>query len=251
MPEETLKPATPAKRLLLVDDDALLLSTLAESFADSGYEVDAAPDGETALKKLSEQSDEKADIVILDWKMPGCTGIDVLRRARESGIKTPMILLTGLSEPIYEESALECGAVDFIEKSRGFSILLKRVELVLDRSQRSDNNGNASNEILKIGALESNPQLHRALWNGKEVRLTLTEFSIVHLIASRAGADVHFKEIHNLVHGEGFAVGYGPEGYRGNVRTFIKRIRKKFHDVDESFEAIENYAGFGYRWRQA
>jgi two-component system response regulator ChvI len=239
---------TSAKRLLLVDDDSLLLSTLAESFADSGYQVDTAPDGETALKKLSEQSAEQPDLVLLDWKMPGCTGIDVLRRARESGIKTPIILLTGLSEPIYEQSALECGAIDFVEKSRGFSILLKRVELVLRHSPAGEKNANTSDEILKIGALESNPKLHRALWNGKEVRLTLTEFSIVHLMASRAGADIQFKEIHDFVHGEGFAVGYGPDGYKGNVRTFIKRIRKKFHEVDESFAAIENYAGFGYRW---
>ena len=57
-----------------------------------------------------------------------------------------------------------------------------------------------------------------------------------------------YREIYDLVHGKDFVAGYGAEGYRANVRTFIKRIRKKFRDVDAEFDHIHNYAGFGYRW---
>jgi two-component system response regulator ChvI len=68
------------------------------------------------------------------------------------------------------------------------------------------------------------------------------------VLAERAGQDVGYREIYDLVHGKNFIAGHGSEGYRANVRTFIKRIRKKLRDVDPGFDHIENYAGFGYRW---
>jgi two-component system response regulator ChvI len=80
------------------------------------------------------------------------------------------------------------------------------------------------------------------------INLTLTEFKIVMLLAEKAGRDVGYREIYDLVHGKDFISGHGARGYRANVRTFIKRIRKKFRDGDPSFDRIENYAGFGYRW---
>ena len=89
---------------------------------------------------------------------------------------------------------------------------------------------------------------NRALWAGRVVDLTLTEFRIVTLLAERAGREVGYREIYDLVHGKDFVAGYGTEGFRANVRTFIKRIRKKFRDIDSDFDQIHNYAGFGYRW---
>ena len=68
------------------------------------------------------------------------------------------------------------------------------------------------------------------------------------LRAGKAGDDVGYREIYDLVHGKDFVAGAGEEGYRANVRTLIKRIRKSFRDVDPRFAQIENYAGFGYRW---
>ncbi len=90
--------------------------------------------------------------------------------------------------------------------------------------------------------------INRASWAGTPIDLTLTEFKIIALLALRTGEDVSYREIYDLVHGKNFVAGYGDEGYRANVRTFIKRIRKKLRDVDSEFEHIHNYAGFGYRW---
>jgi hypothetical protein len=87
-----------------------------------------------------------------------------------------------------------------------------------------------------------------ALWVGRAADLTLTEFRIVRLLAQKAGQDVGYREIYDLVHGKDLIAGNGSEGYRANVRTFIKRIRKKFRDVDPGFDHIQNYASFGYRW---
>src|SRR5205085_9771547 len=99
--------------------------------------------------------------------------------------------------------------------------------------------------------LELRFDINRASWAGTPIDLTLTEFKIVALLALRTGEDVSYREIYDLVHGKNFAAGYGDEGYRPNVRTFIKRIRKKFHAVDPDWEPIQNYAGFGYRWSWA
>ena len=60
---------------------------------------------------------------------------------------------------------------------------------------------------------------------------------------------VSYRVLYDLVHGKDFLAGQGPEGYRSNMRTFIKRIRKKFCDIDANWDLIENYSGFGYRWR--
>jgi DNA-binding response OmpR family regulator len=89
----------------------------------------------------------------------------------------------------------------------------------------------------------------RAYWKGRPVGLTITEFNIVCLFARRIGENLTYREIYDVVHGEGFCAGEGTRGYQTNVRSLIKRIRQKFHASDESFTAIENHRGFGYRWQ--
>jgi two-component system response regulator ChvI len=177
-------------------------------------------------------------------------GLEVLRALRRSGKSVPVIFLTVLSEDIYEEAALEGGAVDFIDKSRRLSILLRRLRLITEgtRPVPDAEAGRPAGDMLQVGPLELRFDISRASWAGKPVDLTLTEFKIVALLAMRPGEDVSYREIYDLVHGKDFVAGYGAEGYRANVRTFIKRIRKKFRDVDAEFEHIDNYAGFGYRW---
>ena len=78
--------------------------------------------------------------------------------------------------------------------------------------------------------------------------LTLTEFRMISHLAMRAGEDVAYRQLYDLVHGKDFIAGFGSDGYRTNVRTFIKRIRRKFRELDTTFDCIENYASFGYRW---
>ena len=92
--------------LLLVDDDDLFRESLGVGLVDEGYEVTSFDNGRDALAYLSRGS---ANVVLLDWRMPGLSGIDVLRQMRGSGITTPVIFLTALSDDIYEEAALEVG----------------------------------------------------------------------------------------------------------------------------------------------
>ena len=239
------EPSNGPIHVLIVDDDALLRESLEQNLIDSGFVVSGFSKGQDALDHFSGEA--SGDLMLLDWKMPEMNGIEVLKHLRARKIDVPVVFLTVLSDQIYEEAALLGGAVDFVEKSRSFAILRRRMELILDR-HLPDRSGQTTNGELEIGELQLDPSSSRALWRGARVDLTLTEFKIAHHLASRAGTDIRYREIYDLVHGEGFVAGAGDDGYRSNVRTFIKRIRQKFRDVDGSFEAIATYTGFGYRW---
>lgn len=232
--------------VVLTDDDALFRESLGLNLADEGYDVVSFPNGRETLSYL--EGGGEADVLLLDWRMPELSGIDVLRRLRRSGIEVPVIFLTVLSDDIYEQAALEGGAVDFIDKSRRLPILLKRVELIVEGLRSGVKSDQSPPEVFQHGELELRFQTHRAFWQETMVDLSLTEFRIVALMVGRAGEDVGYREIYDLVHGKDFVAGNGEDGYRTNVRSLVKRIRKAFRDVDPDFAQIENYAGFGYRW---
>lgn len=243
----------PLARIALVDDDDLFRESLGMNLSDEGFEVVPFDRGHTALDYFA--GGGTADLILLDWRMPRMDGIETLRQLRARDIDIPVIFLTVLSDQIYEETALTGGAVDFVEKSRSLPILLKRMQLIIQgRKPTADdmpaNAAGAENlgQIFRRGALELRLDVARALWEDTRIDLTLTEFNIVKLMATRAGEDVSYRDLYDLVHGKDFVAGYGPAGYRANVRAFIKRIRHKFRAVDSAFDEIENYPGFGYRW---
>src|SRR5882672_8687986 len=123
-------PEQESGRILIVDDDGLFRESLARNLSDAGFATTSFGDGISALQHLSEAG--PPDMILLDWKMPGMTGIQVLRHLRDRRVEAPVVFLTVLSDEIYEEAGLLGGAVDFIEKSRSFSILLHRLELILN-----------------------------------------------------------------------------------------------------------------------
>src|SRR5499427_10216369 len=116
--------------LLLVDDDDLFRESLGLNLIDEGYDVTSFAGGREALAYLDQGG--SADVMLLDWRMPDLTGLEVLRQMRAAGVTIPVIFLTVLSDDIYEEAALAGGAVDFIDKSRRLPILIKRLQLIAD-----------------------------------------------------------------------------------------------------------------------
>lgn len=239
-----------AKKIALVDDDDLFRESLGLNLVEEGYEIVDFDNGDDALDYLLGRNGKatgEADAVLLDWRMPVLDGLGVLRELREANHNVPVIFLTVLSDEIYEEAALKFGAVDFIDKSRRLPIILQRLKLITNGPKAVP--ADTVPEPETRGHLELKHDIKRAYWRSVQVDLTLTEFSIVSFLASRPGEDVTYRQIYDLVRGKDFIAGYGAEGFRANVRAFIKRIRKKFRDVDSSFDQIENYPGFGYRWR--
>src|SRR5258708_32613663 len=121
-------------RIFIVEDDSMFRESLSRTLSDAGFATTSFGDGVSALRHLTEEG--PPDMILLDWKMPGMTGIQVLRQLRDRRVEAPVVFLTVLSDQIYEEAGLLGGAVDFIEKSRSFSILLHRLELILNGQKR-------------------------------------------------------------------------------------------------------------------
>ena len=241
----------PNGEILVVDDDGMFRESLIQNLSDAGYVAIGFADGPSALNHLAHA--HVPDMILLDWKMPGMTGIEVLRHLRNQRIEAPVVFLTVLSDQIYEEAGLLGGAVDFIEKSRSFQILSRRVELILNGHKGRNGQKVAPGTlkpptVIRHGNMVLRCDVNRAFWKDEKIDLTLTEFRIVEYLVKRAGQDIRYRELYDIVHGVGFAAGEGEIGFRANVRAFIKRIRQKFRDVDPTFEHIENYPGFGYRW---
>src|SRR5881394_2825461 len=122
----TSSPSTkqiPARvRVLLIDDDDEFRESLSLNLMDEGFAVTTFANGPAVLEHVA--AGETADVILLDWRMPGMNGFEVLRELRQRGAMTPVIFLTVLSDDIHEEAALAGGAVDFIDKSRRLSILV-------------------------------------------------------------------------------------------------------------------------------
>ena len=242
-----LTSASPTARVLIIDDDDLFRETLTENLSAAGLITIGFAEPPGALHHLTDA--HTPDIILLDWRMPDMSGLEVLAELRRRNIATPVVFLTVLGDQIYEEAGLHGGAVDFIEKSRGFPIILRRIDVILGRQTTAESSPTLKGApIVTRGHLKLRRDLKRASWRNTEVGLTATEFRIVDHLATRAGQDVRYRELYDIVHGEGFAAGSGDMGYRVNVRSFIKRIRQKFLALDGEFAQIENYLGFGYRW---
>lgn len=235
-------------RVVLVDDDDLFREALRANLACEDFDVTSLGSGRAALDYLGVEP--PCDVVLLDWKMPDMAGIDVLREIRAANHHLPVVILTAFSNERNEAMALDFGAVDFLEKSRSPTILAKRLRIIVG-TERGLMRFQHEQELLHQGHLQLNLKARRASWRGTRVPLTITEFNIVCRLASRAGEEVSYREIYDVVHGNDFIAGDGDSGYRTNVRSLIKRIRQKFRELDGEFGEIENYAGFGYRWRTA
>jgi two-component system response regulator ChvI len=231
-------------RVLHVEDDPNCREAIADELSGHGFVVRSFADALSLADGLAVSSE--ADIILLDWDLPSVSGIELLVELRQVGVKLPVVFLTGYGFTAQENLAFESGAVDFIDKARGVEVLARR----LRRLVRAPKSAAVppSTQPLVCSKLLLDPNVSRAYWNDCDVGLTLGEYNIVHLLASKAGRWVTYRAIYDRVHYEGFIGGNGEDGFRVNVRGIIRHIRKKFLQCDETFAEIENFVGLGYRW---
>lgn len=232
-------------RVVFVDDDDDYREAMSGELADHGFEVVDLADGDAMFGYFADGGG--ADVVVLDWRLPGTSGLDLLGQSRRRGIHVPMIVLTGMLSTTYENAALDNGAVDFVNKSRGAAVLAKRIGLIVAAGKKLPEH--RREEVIVCGDLVLRPQISRALWREVDANLTVVEFNIVHLLVRHLNEYVTYRAIYDCVHHAGFIAGTGEDGYRTNVRSSIKRIRNKFRAIDAEFSQIENFLAFGYRWR--
>jgi two-component system response regulator ChvI len=232
-------------RIVLVDDDDQFRELAAGELQYLGFDVESFFSGQAMLEAKGPNTD--ADVIVLDWKLNTELGPDLLMQLRKVGIAEPVVFFTALPTTTYESAALDCGAVDFVDKARGTPILAKRLRRIVE--WKKNQLKAPGKQSLRHGDLALRCEVAAACWRGDNVGLTLTEFNVVHLLASRAGEYVDYRTIYDCVHHEGFVAGDGDFGFRTNVRSLIKRIRNKFRTFDADFSEIENFAALGYRWR--
>jgi two-component system response regulator ChvI len=231
--------------IALVDDDKNILASVSMLLEQEGYHVRTFSDGAAALTALTTSP---PDLAILDIKMPRMDGLELLRRLRQAQ-DLPVIFLTSKDEEIDELMGLNAGADDYIRKPFSQRLLLERVRAVLRRAEGKGaavpaNGETAKKEALVRGKLALDPQRHECTWDGKPVRLTVTEFLILQALAQRPG---FVKSRDSLMD-----AAYDDQVYVDDrtIDSHIKRLRKKFKLVADDFDAIETLYGVGYRYRE-
>ena len=231
--------------IVLVDDDNDYREVLSADLADRGFAVSCFADGPSFLAAMS--NGVEADVALLDWVLPEMSGFELLEKLRAQGIDLPVVFLTGYSLAERELQALDRGAVDFVDKARGTDVLAHRLRVIIEGRRRVA--AAAEPPIERHGHLALLPATARALWRGRDVGLTITEYKILVRLVSYKGQPQTYRALYDTAHYEGFVAGSGDRGYNTNVRSLLKRIRRKFLAIDPGFSEIENLQGVGYRWR--
>ena len=235
-------------KITLVDDDENIVTSVSLALESHGHTVNAYYDGAAGLAALES---DPPDLAILDVKMPRMDGMEVLRRLRRTS-DLPVIILTSKDEEIDEILGFNLGADDYMHKPFSQRLLIERVKAVLRRAGAVDDEGPAipaagepGSRAIKRGKLTLDPARHDCLWDGKPVKLTVTEFLLLQSLAQRPG---FVKSRDNLMD-----AAYDDQVYVDDrtIDSHIKRMRKKFREVDDTFDAIETLYGVGYRYRES
>jgi DNA-binding response OmpR family regulator len=222
-----------AKRILLVDDDALLRRSLAFNLEQAGYVTLTAANAEDALAIARR---DPPDLVLLDIGLPGMDGLDALRHLKEM-LDLPVIFLTARRRELDEVVGLELGADDYITKPFSPREVVARVKAVLRRSNRSPEAGG----ILQLGELRLDPDTHTVMLRDQSIELTPTEFDMLKLLLSQPGRV--FTRLQLLEAAQGMSY----EGYERSVDVHVKNLRHKLKEVDPDVTYIETVFGVGYR----
>jgi len=233
-------------KITLVDDDENIVASVSLALESHGHAVKAYYDGASGLAALE---NDPPDLAILDVKMPRMDGMEVLRRLRRSS-DMPVIILTSKDEEIDEILGFNLGADDYMHKPFSQRLLIERVKAVLRRAGIEGEEpaataaGGEGTRAIKRGKLTLDPARHDCLWDGKPVKLTVTEFLLLQALAQRPG---FVKSRDNLMD-----AAYDDQVYVDDrtIDSHVKRMRKKFRQVDPEFDSIETLYGVGYRYRE-
>ena len=229
-----------AKRILLVDDEPLILKGLKYSLEQDGYETDSAMDGEEALAKF--ESGEY-DLILLDVMLPGVDGIEVCQRIREHS-NVPIIMLTAKGEDMDKILGLEYGADDYMTKPFRPLELIARVKAQLRRFTKYNNSPvqEKDPDSVTISGLTINKRDHTCTLNEQPLALTPTEFSILWSLCKNRGQVVSSDRLFYDVWGEKY--------YSSNNNTImvhIRHLREKMNDSSEKPKYIKTVWGVGYK----
>jgi two-component system response regulator ChvI len=230
--------------IALVDDDRNILTSVSIALQTEGFVTRVYSDGDTALKALI---DNPPDLAIFDIKMPRMDGLELLRRLREKS-QIPVIFLTSKDDELDEALGLAMGADDYIAKPFSQRLLIARIRAILRRAEvvqatEGQDDAEALGPIER-GRLTMDPARHRTSWVGEPVTLTVTEFLILETLAQRPGIVKTRNQLMDAAYQDDIYVD------DRTIDSHIKRLRRKFRQVDPDFDSIETLYGAGYRFAE-
>ena len=224
-----------AKKVLVVDDEKLIVKGIRFSLEQDGMEVDCAYDGEEALEKVKAK---KYDIVLLDVMLPKITGFEVCQQIREFS-SVPVVMLTAKGDDMDKILGLEYGADDYITKPFNILEVKARIKAIMRRTTPKDNKQD-KNQVIQAGNLVLDCESRRVSVEGKEINLTAKEFDVLELLVQNPQKVYSRENLLNIV--------WGYE-YLGDVRTVdvhIRRLREKIETNPSEPKYVHTKWGVGY-----
>ncbi|MFE5322249.1 response regulator [Paenibacillus sp. NPDC056579] len=225
-----------AVKILIVEDEDKIASLMETYLQSEGYETAVARDGAAAIRLFAEK---KPELVVLDWMLPGTNGLDVCRHLRSIGAPG-IIMVTAKTEETDKIIGLEMGADDYLTKPFSLRELSARIRSLLRRMNRTDSRGQDS--VLRRGNLTIHEESLQVFKGDRELRLTPTEFKLLHLLASKPGRVYSRMQLLQHAFEEEFVID------ERTVDSHISKLRKKIEDDTDAAAYIQTVYGFGYRF---
>lgn len=228
-----------AIKVLVVDDEKLIVKGIRFSLEQEGMEVDCAYDGTEALKKAKET---EYDVVLLDVMLPESDGFEVCRQIREFS-DMPIIMLTAKGDDMDKILGLEYGADDYMIKPFNILELKARIKVIVRRNNRSKPKPEIKSNIIVKGDLKIDTESRRVFIEGKEKNLTAKEFDVLELLVTNPNKVYSREKLLNIV--------WGYE-YLGDVRTVdvhVRRLREKIEQNPKDPKYVQTKWGVGYYYQ--
>jgi DNA-binding response OmpR family regulator len=223
-----------AQHILLVEDEIKLARFIELELESEGYRVTVAHDGMSGLS-LARESDP--DLAILDWMMPGLTGVELCRRLRATGIKIPVILLTAKDEVGDRVTGLDAGADDYLVKPFSIEELLARIRAHLRRTQETDT------DVLQFEDLSLNRRTREVHRGQRSIELTAKEFDLLQYLMSHPRQVFTREQILENIWGYDFL------GDSNIIEVYVRYLRLKL-EQDSEKRLIHTARGVGYSLRE-
>ena len=224
-----------SERILVVDDEPAIVDAVTYALRASGFEVDAFADGESALEAA--RSPEGYDVLVLDVRLPGLSGIEICRRLRSES-DVPILILTAMDAEVDRVLGLEAGADDYVTKPFSVAELVSRVRAILRRRELDRAAGGA---VRRIGSLELDVHRHEVRIDGRTIRLTPSEFRLLALLAQEPERVYSRREIMQHL---------WDSTYVGDQRAcdiHVSNLRRKIEETPGRPERLVTVRGVGYK----